>query len=413
MTFHADRADSQVLAHFDHHGVGVVNYLNGNPWLVVSKTTWTLSRPNGRIQRTAKFPETATEPIICEVGEHLVVQFISRWDITATFSCEDVVLKLQCGEKLRRTDTYLDKVTGRKVGGPLQLDMGPIRQRQKEVGSLYIPRGPHHYVTPAPGVGILRTLVKALPPTCELLPTISDLDSTQTRLKTMSRPPTALAAPLSLTSRSTSSLGATSSSTSSSLSSTSRGLEDFGSPPLSSTQRRLKATLKFDPTKSYHKPRRLKLKTMGMLEVEQRVKGGGAPQDTLVLLCLLADWSPVCHKLEGQLGGAHFELQEQAAADPTGPAAHVQMFKVDASEGRSLQQQYGFRTVPMFLMVFEGRLVGASNDLRTQGQVVAGALEALDRGRRGVFLPEGFSFQGVGNCMLDTIKPEMSLLYAS
>ena len=62
----------------------------------------------------------------------------------------------QCGEKLRRTESYTNKTTGRQPNGKLELDIPRIRQRQKEVGlsgSVYIPPGPHHFQTDHPGIG--------------------------------------------------------------------------------------------------------------------------------------------------------------------------------------------------------------------------------------------------------------------
>lgn len=66
----------------------------------------------------------------------------------------------QCGEKLRRTEPYTNKVTNRRPNGKLDLDVEAIRQRQKDVeasgglsGSLYVPPGPHRFQTEHPGLG--------------------------------------------------------------------------------------------------------------------------------------------------------------------------------------------------------------------------------------------------------------------
>ena len=42
-------------------------------------------------------------------------------------------------------------------------------------------------------------------------------------------------------------------------------------------------------------------------------------------------------------------------------SSYEQMYRMDASEGSTLQKKYGFRTIPMLLMFFEGRLVEATN----------------------------------------------------
>lgn len=88
----------------------------------------------------------------------------------------------------------------------------------------------------------------------------------------------------------------------------------------------------------------------------------------------------------------------------------LQLFKVDASEGNILQDRYGFRTVPMFLMFYEGNLVFASNNVRTEVEAREAAREALDRGRKHQFLPEGFRFTaGSDNSILEFIRPTIVL----
>ena len=88
----------------------------------------------------------------------------------------------------------------------------------------------------------------------------------------------------------------------------------------------------------------------------------------------------------------------------------LQLYKVDGSENRELQKRYGFRTVPMFLMYYQGQLVSAGNELRTAEELLAAAAGGLAKGRQGLVLPEGFSFQGKDNTLLDGIMEGMSLL---
>ena len=59
----------------------------------------------------------------------------------------------QCGEKLKRTEPYTANVVGSSRQGGLQLDITKIRQRQADVGSVYVPPGPHHFKTEHKGVG--------------------------------------------------------------------------------------------------------------------------------------------------------------------------------------------------------------------------------------------------------------------
>lgn len=89
----------------------------------------------------------------------------------------------------------------------------------------------------------------------------------------------------------------------------------------------------------------------------------------------------------------------------------MQMYKVDGSETKELQQQYGVQTVPFFLMFYQGRLVTASNCIRTKDEFLEAAIAALAAGRRGEFLPEGYKFAGgYMSAALDSIHRDMSLL---
>lgn len=56
----------------------------------------------------------------------------------------------QVGEYLRRSEGIA--ALGTDAQGRLQLDIPAIRQRISTVGSLYTPPGPHHSVTPQPGL---------------------------------------------------------------------------------------------------------------------------------------------------------------------------------------------------------------------------------------------------------------------
>lgn len=113
--------------------------------------------------------------------------------------------------------------------------------------------------------------------------------------------------------------------------------------------------------------RRAKLDTISLADVDKLVVSKDAARDMVMVLCILADWNPVCFKLENHLQAANFELKEEAAANSSSEAGHVRVFKLDASEGKVLQDRYHFRTVPMFLMFYEGRLVFASNNIRWVG----------------------------------------------
>ena len=77
-------------------------------------------------------------------------------------------------------------------------------------------------------------------------------------------------------------------------------LEDFGAAPLSDTMKRLARVPKDKP----HVARRLKLRPMAVSEAQRTVmstEGGAAPRDELAVLAVMADWSPVCVKLDPRL----------------------------------------------------------------------------------------------------------------
>lgn len=67
-----------------------------------------------------------------------------------------------------------------------------------------------------------------------------------------------------------------------------------------------------------------------------------------------------------------------------------------------------------FLMFYEGKLVEATNNLRTAQEIKGLCLDALTRARRGMALPDGFSFSaGRDNQQLDSITPTWSPLVAA
>ena len=65
---------------------------------------------------------------------------------------------------------------------------------------------------------------------------------------------------------------------------------------------------------------------------------------------------------------------------------------------------------PRVLMFYEGRLVEATNAPRSPQEIKGLALDALTRARKGLFLPEGFSFNGKDNLQLDYIQPNWDML---
>ncbi|GFR47162.1 hypothetical protein Agub_g8853, partial [Astrephomene gubernaculifera] len=141
-------------------------------------------------------------------------------------------------------------------------------------------------------------------------------------------------------------------------------LEDYGSPELSKAQQRLAASAArvAEQYQQRYKAKRAKLPFMRLKDFDAQVAGPGAPSDMLLVVAVLADWNPVCARVEAAVEAAHGGLAEEAAARRGSEAARIKMYKLDASEGNTLQDRYGFRTVPMFLAFYEGKLVWASNN---------------------------------------------------
>uniref|UniRef100_A0A383VAF3 FAM194 C-terminal domain-containing protein n=1 Tax=Tetradesmus obliquus TaxID=3088 RepID=A0A383VAF3_TETOB len=436
----------QVLCCFDTDGVGSVNYAQGgNPWLVTTKAGWMLCSKEGRIEQRGSWPRTAKEPIICQLTPELTVTFVDQQHIQAAFSCADVDRLFQVGEYLRRSEGIA--ALGTDAQGRLQLDIPAIRQRISTVGSLYTPPGPHHSVTPQPGLGNLRSIVSKMDPASELRATISALDKGQARIAGLTTLKHTYGSRSS--SRSSSRPGSSAPATAAAAAAaagdadTADAEQDapYGSPVLTPAQQKLAAKLKrAEVAKPNYTIRRKKLPLLSVAQLDALL-GPAGPQDVLIAVCVLASWNPVCTKLEHyQLQAAAYELQQQAAAakhvhgggggalqhgssrDGSGSscsssvalgadAAYIQMYKVDGSESRELQQRYGFRSIPMFLLFYGGRLVSAGNSMRSADELLAAAAAGLAAGRRRDFLPEGFRFGAGGdNAMLDSITKDMSLL---
>ena len=140
--------------------------------------------------------------------------------------------------------------------------------------------------------------------------------------------------------------------------------------------------------------------------------GPDAPADRLVFVAILADWSPASRRVEPCAQAVQYELLTVKGQDAT-PMALIDLVRLDASESHTLQARLDFRTVPMFLAYYAGKLVYASNELRTAAEIKAAALRGLERGRNGDALSPDFRFHGADNSLLDSIKPGMSFLFSA
>eukprot|EP00798_Chlamydomonas_sp_ICE-L_P025035 gene25035-10682_t len=365
ITITADDDKGTILANFDHKGVGGVQYENGKPWLVSTLEGWTVSDKLGNIIERGIYPRKFP-PLECNVNLALTVIFKDRLDIVAKYVCEETRKEWQCGEMLRRTESYTTKAVGSK-NGKLELDVASIRQRQKDVGSLYVPVGPHANRTDRAGLGRLKASLSQLPPEGALANTIKGLQESDARISSINNLPVALYGTSRMGSTAnlpgaSGNLGSTQGgmdSTQSSLSSSYMAsiLPDYGAPPLSDTQKRLSRKPK---RMDAYKSRRTKLVLLRGLDIDATLFGEGVERDLLIAVVVLATWNPVCGKLETQLEYANCELQEEAG--------QIKVFKLDASDGNMLQTKYDFRTSPMFLFFYNKKLVGATSSTLSASQ---------------------------------------------
>lgn len=238
----------------------------------------------------------------------------------ATFNCEDVVRTWPCGEQLKRTEPLASLGKGR--GGKLILDLPKIRARQAAVGSVYVPPGPHQQESERPGLGALRAALRKLDEDSLLSSTVRDLQSLDKRMSMVTTLPKMMTGPMRSVSSGSAGLGA------SGLlgSSGSIPFEDYGSPVLSETQKRFSSTMRSVKTvKPCYKSRRVKLPLLRQADLLAKVMGTAAPSDTLIWVSVLADWNPVCFRIESVLETLHSGFCQDAAANRSSEGAHVKV----------------------------------------------------------------------------------------
>jgi hypothetical protein len=247
-----------------------------------------------------------------------------------------------------------------------------------------VPPGPHHFKSERSGLGELKATLRGLPADCGMASTVSDLQAMDARFNSISLLPKPSYGASSSTLKATAGTGAAMGMASTSGSSSSCVPDDFGSPAFSETMRALAHEVRpLNPNHQMHKAKRAPLPRMRMADVPRlAASGADAAPDTLVVLVLMADWSPACVKLEPAMQVTNGELLAEASAAPACPSSKVRIYKVDASEGATLQKQYHFRTVPMYLSYYQGNLTAAGNDF-------GGSAEFKVGGRGG----------GVGRCL--------------
>lgn len=419
VTVYTDDANNpKVLSMFDNKGIGFVCYKNGKPWLVVTQAGWKVSDRQGSILEQGRGVRNGEE-IRCEPTEHLLVTFRDRrsW-CSLTFDCDGVRHTWDCSEHLKRSDSHLDKVVGTGVNGKLQLDIEAIRARQADTGSVYVSKGPHSYVTQHTGLGSLKKALQSVRPGGPVQAAVQQLQASDSRIKLINTLPCPVYGTARLSDKETTSLAFTRlpdlTTSANSLTNTAKSvssplLADYGAPAMSAKQRRWQKAGQSWGKPAAFKSTRLKLESMTMDNVKSQVLSGTALRDTLYCICLMADWNPGCARLMPKLEEGYAAIHANTATQPGTPTGVIKVLKVDASEGNWLQNKYVFKSVPMFLMFFQGHLVYADNNISSGAELQSACARALVLGRKSEYLPDSYRFGQVDNSLLNSITPLMTL----
>ena len=180
-----------MLASFDFKGTGYINYANGQPWVIIKASGWSVSDASGTIVERGSHPRVGA-PLECQVTEDLRIDFFDSKRIRARFQTSDVDRTFECGATSKRADSHLDGVLSRRKG-KLELDVTAIRARVAEQGNLYVTVGPHG-VGSAPtlpsGTGNIALRIATLvDPASAVLPITESLHETAQRVARVSLMP--------------------------------------------------------------------------------------------------------------------------------------------------------------------------------------------------------------------------------
>lgn len=188
--------------------------------------------------------------------------------------------------------------------------------------------------------GALKTTLQTIPASSPVTETVRDLQALDSRLDAVDLLPkptygSAAAGPLTGTSQSLRGTLGASGGGDGSPASTRRGTttlaagmpEDWGSPALTPAMQKLASSIRpLDQNKQRHRPGRLKLTSLAMSAVQSKLMNTlEAPKEELQVVVLLADWSPVCSRLEAAAQTANRELVDEGTANPASPSGHVKV----------------------------------------------------------------------------------------
>jgi hypothetical protein len=123
--FYNDDAQSTLLCSFDEHAVGFAFDNSGTQQgqrLVLTGSGGVLANNAGRILNEWKWDKrkqgagTPPQEVKVRLNIHMHFVFFGRDRITVMFNCNGQVRRFECGQQLRRTNTYLDSCTRASKG---------------------------------------------------------------------------------------------------------------------------------------------------------------------------------------------------------------------------------------------------------------------------------------------------------
>ncbi|KAJ0399577.1 hypothetical protein P43SY_009636 [Pythium insidiosum] len=143
--FYQDNAKRTLLATFDEHAVGSAGHPKGKKLLLTKDGGMILQADDVLVKRWRWDPKAQHagtvphESVIIPLNDALLFTFKDRSDMTVKFTpAPGIVVTFDCGERLRRTDSYLDhahRATHGAQRGKLVIvqDVPTLQQRQKQI----------------------------------------------------------------------------------------------------------------------------------------------------------------------------------------------------------------------------------------------------------------------------------------
>jgi len=131
-TFFKHKGKKDVIGSWNAVGVGSCNYKNGKVMLNTTDSGGTYYDEYGDLIRMWTWDKKPLqEPILVSLNDFITLEVVNQKEVTATFRAGDNKLVFKLGKVMRRSDTYLDKVTGVGTGderGKFSLDITKCRE---------------------------------------------------------------------------------------------------------------------------------------------------------------------------------------------------------------------------------------------------------------------------------------------